>query len=218
MIQTKRERLEALTDERNEAVARLESLKHDRAQARINGEAFDGDAEIGTLQSTIDGLSEAVDLMQDQLNREEDRKLAGWKADRAKRLGLSIADHAVNYVASVERAAVAMDALVSELSNINACAMSIAAAGREIDGVNDVPAMAVQTIMMRMSERLGRAFSRIQGITAVGNYGRFSWVPEQGRAENWGVEESREVEAAIEGLLQRLEQEIEKQRALASAE
>jgi hypothetical protein len=218
MTETKRERLDALTTEHRQAVTKLEELKRARAQARIDGDSFSGDAEIGTLQITIEGLSEAVGLAQAQVDREEDRALALWKADRARKVGEAISTHADAYLASVVKAAEAIDTLVSELGKVNSAAISIVALGREIPGLNDVPPFNSSTIMMRLSERVGRAFSRIHGLVAPGNYGRLAWAPEQAREENWGTEERLQIRAVIEELMQRLEQEISKQQALADAE
>jgi len=217
MTQTKRERLEALTTERSQAVTNLEGLKRARAQARI-GKSFDRDAEIGTLQITIEGLAEAVALAQAQVDREEDRALALWKADRARKVGEAIGTHADAYLASVVKASEAIDTLVAELGKVNSAALSIVALGREIPGLNDVPPLNSSTVMMRLSERIGRAFSRIHGLVAPGNYGRLAWAPEQAREENWGTEEGLQLRSVIEDLLQRLEQEISKQQALADAE
>ncbi|MDQ1198822.1 hypothetical protein [Agrobacterium sp. SORGH_AS 787] len=113
------------------------------------------------------------------------------------------------YIAAITAAETAMENLRVALDAVNGAGAALEkletlatqyAFGRAPSG----PAFNMQSLTLRISERMGRSLDRMPNRFQQGYYGRLSWVTENPRAENWTAEETAYVNNAFSHLLTKL--------------
>lgn len=216
MSETKRDRHRALVDQKKGVTAQLEALRRERSAALISGGQFKASNRIIELNETAVALDEAIELADQIATADEEREHAAWRAGKKDEDIAAIRkaiDLYVKTTADIEEAA---NVLVAGLGRLNTIAVEMDGFAHAA-GVGHVGEVQPQNIAMRISERLGRALSKIKG-QAPGAYGRFRWMPEQPRPEDWTVEEEAIMSRAFAHVIRRLENEAADLRAKAATE
>ncbi|MHC2298210.1 hypothetical protein [Rhizobium mongolense] len=211
-----RTRHRELLNQKNAVTEKLDALKKARTDALIAGTTFDGSDEIAKLTETSTALDEAIETTDRISTDEEDRAHLAWRADKKDEAIETIGKMVDAYVGTtklVERAALDLAAGLGDLHQL-ALSMESFVLSNHLSEVSEV---RPTNVSMRMSERLGRALSKFRG-SVPGVYGRFQWMPEQPRAEDWVVEEKSILSNVLAHIVRRLKDEAAELREKAATE
>ncbi|RVL05652.1 hypothetical protein [Sinorhizobium meliloti] len=113
------------------------------------------------------------------------------------------------YIAAITAAETAMESLRVALDTVNATGAALGKLETQahqyaFGSAPSGPAFNLQSLTLRISERMGRSLDRMPNRHQQGYYGRLSWQTENPRAENWTAEETAYVNNAFAFLLTKL--------------
>lgn len=216
MNSTNRERLNSLTAQKQQLAGQLDGLKSQRAEALMAGGKFTKTARIVELTDELGAIDDALVLAERLADQDNARARAAWQADQKEAVAAAIREKVTSFVDKTAEVEVLAKSLASGLSMLNSISSEMNDLAMSVSDEKHIGHLQVTNVIMRISGRLGRALSKIDGVPA-GMYGQFQWTPEQVRDEDWAAEEHAGFEHLFAHIFRNLDVTIADLRSKANA-
>lgn len=201
-----------LIKQKEEAEARLDSLRQKQVDALDEGREPEHDSEIGILNERLTAIDKAIARAEAREEETRKRTEAAAQADNLQANADKIAASERAYLEAVQKLekhlAPTRDILI-EIKSISGELFSlIARAMRE----SNVPTFDHQNVSQRISREIGLFLS---GVGVSGYYGVLQWMPEGGAAGGMAEKEKQYISGATLTAQRRLAAQIDQLLRLA---
>lgn len=213
MATTNREKLAALKDQKASLSSELETLKKERAEARINGGTFDQANRLAAILAELEEIDDAIPLVQRAVDADEARELALVQAERAESQLDAMERMSGEYldeVAKLEASAIAMSA---SLASIHGMLPKLSEMTLSMTGQTNEPLFGRPNCDTRLFGRLADVLAddlRPLAAYQAARHDSEKWLPA------WADEESRNMKHLLGTAMLRLRQQVAALRASAS--
>jgi chromosome segregation ATPase len=201
-----------LIKQKEEAEARLDSLRQKQVDALDEGREPEHDSEIGILNERLTAIDKAIARAEAREEETRKRTEAAAQADNLQANADKIAASERAYLEAVQKLekhlAPTRDILVEIKSISGELFSSIARATRE----SNVPTFDHQNVSQRISREIGLFLS---GVGVSGYYGVLQWMPEGGEVGGMAEKEKQYISGATLTAQRRLAAQIDQLRRLA---
>lgn len=216
MNPTNRERLNSLTAQKQQLAGQLDGLKSQRAEALMAGGKFTKTARIIELADELGAIDDALVLAERLADQDDARARAAWQADQKEAVATAIRAKVKSFVDKTAEVESLANSLAAGLSTLNSISSEMNDLAMSVSEEKHIAHLQVTNVIMRISGRLGRALSKIDGVPA-GVYGQFQWTPEHVRDEDWAAEEHAAFEHIFAHIFRNIEASVADLRSKASA-
>ncbi len=202
-----------LIQQKQEAEARLDSLRQQQVDALEEGRDFPHSSEFVTLNERMAALDKAIARAEAREEEEEKRVAAAADADGLQAKLDKIKDGERVYLDAVKRVAEIMPQVIDALRRIKDIASpmynSISAATKQ----GHVPVFDYTNVEMRLARYIGMYLGQ---VSRAGFYGSMLWPPERDESGEMVAQEFATVTGAVHQAEQLLNQQIAELRRLAA--
>ncbi len=201
-----------LIKQKQEAEARLNSLRQDQVDALEEGRDFPHSNEFVTLNERIAALDKAIARAEEREEKEYQRAAAADQADTLQAQLDKIKAGERLYLDSVKRVGEVMPQIVEALQQIGGLASPMYSAIRAATKEDHVPTFDNTNIEMRLAAQIGRYLAQ---VSHRGSYGRMHWPFEGDVVGDMVATEAAEISGSVRHAEKIINAQIDQLRRIA---